>query len=160
MSSDFFYKLASEQFALAYDSFHKKTSAINTTLGSAFTITTIIMGLCYFVFENSLDTRIFFYVKLSFISLILVVGIGSYTTFPNNIMLVNPAKAFNNYFDYNATIKEEKEAVAIIAKTLSNDVNTLRGLISLRSERLFYMQAFMLAGLFNLGLMIMEILGV
>ncbi len=127
-------------------------------INTVFSIVAIIIGLCYFVIKENLSGYILIYNGLSIFLLTLVIALGIYTTFPKEIDILIPLNALSSYYPGEISEEKDEETISIIAKSISQDVNSLREITKKMSTNFLYMQILTIGGLVCFGLSLVTLL--
>lgn len=100
----------------------------------------------------------YYTVVSQFFLLSLVIVFGLYTTFPKEIDILIPLNALTSYYPGEISEDKDEETISIIAKSISQDVNSLRKITKNMSMNFLYMQILTLGGLVCFGLSLISLL--
>lgn len=157
MKAPFFYELTLSQFELALTSFRNNTNSIDKLSKTIFTIFTLIIGFCYFLYENIFLSPIKYnIISLFFLTVALVLGI--YSNQPKEVDYLNPVEIYNQYYELDLSDEKFEEYVAEITVTMAEDVQKIRKICNTKANFFFGMQINVAIGLVFLFLSVLDFL--
>lgn len=157
MNASFFYNLTLSQFELTLASYRNNSNNIDNLNKTIFTIYALLIGFCYFLYENELVSPIQLNViSLFFLTLSLVLGF--YANRPKAIDYLNPLEIYNQYYELKLSDEKFEESVAEITVTMAEDVQNIRKLCNMKASLFFGMQILVSIGLLFLLLSVIDFL--